>query len=130
MNLDSQYGACFRVCLGRLLSLLEARGNRDIMNVVTERGDPHAGNCERIFNEIRSRWRHLGRNVLGTFALANKSDCMPLMVADLLASAHSKIRSAANRDDVDLARFTLSPKTDKAFSSKELLRCLNLRLTR
>jgi hypothetical protein len=83
-HFDSQYGACFRICLARLLGLMEARGNRDRINFVLERGDPHAFDCERIFNDIKTRWKRLGRDVLGAFSLAAKSDCMPLMVADLL----------------------------------------------
>ncbi len=38
LHKDSQYGVCFRGCLGALLSIMEDRGNKDILNVVMERG--------------------------------------------------------------------------------------------
>ncbi|MGC2221116.1 MAG: hypothetical protein WA624_01465, partial [Methylocella sp.] len=38
MHIDSQYGACFRVCLGQLLRLMAERRNRDRMHVVFESG--------------------------------------------------------------------------------------------
>lgn len=63
MRLDSQYGVCFRACLGRILYTLERRGNRDKINVVIERGHRNVGDCERIFNDAKSIWRQSGSDI-------------------------------------------------------------------
>jgi hypothetical protein len=101
LNLDSQYGACFRICLAHLLKLMRERGNRDHLHVVIERGHPRVGDCERIFNDIKSRERRLGSQVFGSFTIENKADCYPLMVADLLAAAHSMMRSRIKSGTLD-----------------------------
>lgn len=107
MTLDSQYGACFRVCLAQLLKLMEARRNRDRVSVVIEGGHRNVGDCLRIFNEIKSRWRQLGIDVLGSITIENKNDCLPLMVADLLAAAHSMLRTGVERETIRPEDFIL-----------------------
>jgi hypothetical protein len=54
-NLDSQYGACFRGCLGYLLPFMDNKGGKDKLNVVIEHGHPNAGNCLSIFEDIKRR---------------------------------------------------------------------------
>jgi hypothetical protein len=112
MNLDSQYGACFRVCLGRLLSLLEARGNRDIMNVVIERGDMRGRDYARWICGYRSR---------SAAALASSSSwlALPAQRGDPARSngaARGRARpilANGSRIDRDL-RTTLSPQAEEA----------------
>jgi hypothetical protein len=108
MNLDSQLGACFRGCLGRLLKRLELLGrrkNRDRLNVVIERGHKNVWDCERIFDDLRKRFLRLDADILGSFTVAAKETCPPLMVADSLAATHSMIRTrlargSLNEDDI------------------------------
>ena len=93
LHLDSQYGVCFRTCIGHLLQLMADRGNRDRINIVLEGGHPSLNDCIRIFQDVKTSANRIGTDVLGTCTIANKKDCMPLMVADFLASAHSKLRA-------------------------------------
>lgn len=93
MNLDSQYGVCFRACLSRLLEIMAARGNRDTLNVVLEHGHPNAGNCETIFFDLKKHLERIGVSVLGSFVTDTKPNCPPLMVCDFLASTYSMMRA-------------------------------------
>ena len=95
MRLDSQYGVCFRMCLGRILLRLEARGNRDQLHVVMEGGHKNVGDCDRIFHEFKQRWEKLGHPIFGTFSTAGK-ECVPLMVADMLAFGHNRALEEAS----------------------------------
>jgi hypothetical protein len=94
LHLDSQYGVCFRGCLGALLEILEERGNKDRLNVVMECGHPNVWDCERIFNDLKSRFKRLGLDLLGSWTVETKASCAPLMVADMLAGTHSMMRAA------------------------------------
>ena len=87
MILDSQFGVCFRACISHLLDVLEARGYRDRINVVLERGHKNVWDCERIFNDLKGYFRLAG-DLFGTFTVETKESCAPLMVADLLAATH------------------------------------------
>jgi len=91
MNLDSQYGVCFRACLAHLLDRMTARGNRDRLNIVIERGHTNVWDCERIFNDIKSRLLRIGIDLFGTFTVEAKETCPPLMVGDFLAAFYSKL---------------------------------------
>ena len=48
MNLDSQYGACFRCCMARLFEVMAERGYQDRLNVAMEDGHPNVWDCGRI----------------------------------------------------------------------------------
>lgn len=113
MNLDSQYGACFRACLGRLLQLLEERKNRDQLNVVFERGHPNVWDCERIFNDLKARYRRLNLHIFGSFTVETKETCPPLMVADLLAAVYSRMRELKSKGELDAAAFVVDKAPDK-----------------
>jgi hypothetical protein len=93
MNLDSQYGVCFRACLSRLLEIMAARGNRDTLNVILEHGHPNAGNCETIFFDLKKHLERTGVRVLGSFATDLKESCPPLMACDFLAATYSMMRA-------------------------------------
>ncbi|MBN8990212.1 MAG: hypothetical protein J0H42_18355 [Rhizobiales bacterium] len=101
MLLDSQYGVCFRACLARLFDVMEARNHRDTVDVIVESGHKNAGDCQRIFNDLKRRFDHLGIPALGTFSTASKAAAPRLMIADFLASAHSKGRAAIARGEAD-----------------------------
>jgi hypothetical protein len=47
MNLDSQYGACFRACMARLFDFMASRAHRDRLNVVIEGGHANVGDHPR-----------------------------------------------------------------------------------
>jgi hypothetical protein len=94
LHLDSQYGVCFRGCLAALLEILEERGNKERLNIVMERGHKNVWDCERIFNDLRSRFKRLGLDILGSWTVETKDSCAPLMVADMLAGTHSMMRAA------------------------------------
>lgn len=93
MALDSQYGVCFRSCLGYMLGVMQARQYRDRLNVVLESGHRNAGDCLRIFEDFKRRWRLTGDDVLGTFTVSDKRECLPLMAADMFAAALSMMRA-------------------------------------
>ena len=108
MNLDSQLGVCFCACMGHLNSILEKNKYRDRLNIVMERGHPNVFDCERILNELRESYKLSGHDFIGTFTIAAKEDCPPLMVADMLGASHSMVRAAIKRGELDL-NFFVSP---------------------
>jgi hypothetical protein len=108
---DSQYGACFRVCTARLLTLFEMRGGKDRFDIVLEDGHANRFDCERIFRDLSNRYRLLGRDFLRTFTIAKKRERKPLMVADMLAAAHSMLRAKIAGGELDVARISLTPPT-------------------
>ena len=97
IHFDSQYGICFRACLARFLDLLRDGKNLDKLNIVIEGGHKNVNDCIRIFNDARDRSQRQGEFILGTCKIARKKDCIPLMVADFLAFAHGRGRSAEDR---------------------------------
>jgi hypothetical protein len=106
MHKDSQLGVCFRACIGRLLDVLAERGNKDKVNIVFEQGHNNVYNCQDILMDIDQKMKRLGTNVLGTFTIAKKDECLPLMISDLLGSVHSRLRKIAATKEkklVDLA---------------------------
>jgi hypothetical protein len=52
MNLNSQYGVCFRACLRELLRVIKARKYRDNLNIVMENGHPNVEDCRRNSSTI------------------------------------------------------------------------------
>ena len=112
MNLDSQYGVCFRMCMGRLFDVMAARGYHDRLNVVMERGHKNVWDCERIFNDLRDHAKILaGSDFLGTFSVETKENCAPLMVADMLAGSYSMFRTRVEERLIDPADFHPTPAT-------------------
>jgi hypothetical protein len=109
MNLDSQLGVCFRACMSNLLDVLEARGYRDTLNIVMERGHENVFDCERIFNELKGYFRLGGANFLREFTVGSKESCAPLMVADLLAATNSMMRARLAEGALDLTSLVANP---------------------
>jgi hypothetical protein len=101
MNLDSQYGVCFRSCMFHLMDRMSKRGYRDRLNVVIEDGHPNVYDCGRIFGDLKRRYERLGINVLGSFTIEQKQSCPPLMLADYMAGAYSIMRETMSLDDMD-----------------------------
>jgi hypothetical protein len=114
MNLDSQYGVCFRACLTHLLDMMAARGNRDSLHIVIERGHKNVWDCERIFNDLKSAYQRIGIEILGTFMVERKEDCMPLMVGDFLASTYSMMRTAQSAGVLNYADIAPAPPRNEA----------------
>ena len=75
MNLDSQYGVCFRACMSHIFDVMAARGNRDKLHVVFERGHPNVMNCERIFNDMKVLLLRRGIDILCSFTVESKDMC-------------------------------------------------------
>jgi len=126
MNLDSQYGACFRACLGQLLILMSERGNRDRMNVVFEGGHRNVKDCERIFNDVKRQWTRRGIDVLDTFSVGNKSDCMPLMLGDFLAAGRSLLKSRTEDGTINIVDYILPSVTGNRSAPKGSIAILEL----
>ena len=93
MNLDSQYGVCFRACLAHQIGVMGERQFQDRLHVVIERGHPNVFDCERIFNDIKTRLLRRGVNVLSSFTVEKKETCPPLMMSDFLAAFYSMMRA-------------------------------------
>jgi hypothetical protein len=108
MNLDSQLGVCFRACMSHLIDLFSQNSYRDRLNIVMEHGHPNVFDCERIFNELRGYYKMVDRDLFGTFTVAAKDQCPPLMIADFLASVHSTARAAVSRGELDMNQFFAS----------------------
>jgi hypothetical protein len=92
MHMDSQYGVCFRACMGSLIDFMALRQHRDKLNIVMEHGGK-TGDCERIFNDLKKRFRNSGVDMLGSFTIERKDTWPPLMVADMLAHTYSMVRA-------------------------------------
>jgi hypothetical protein len=106
MNLDSQYGACFRACMAHLFDVMARGGYRDRLNVVMEDGHPNVWDCGRIFKDLRQHCKVLaGSDFLGEFSVRPKQGCPPLIVADLLAAAYSMYRAQVAAGTLDPAPF-------------------------
>lgn len=85
MNLDSQYGVCFRQSLYLLIQEMSRNKKRHRLYVVIEDGHKNVGDTVRIFNEVKAELGRLGVDILGTITIAKKSECLPLTVADFQA---------------------------------------------
>jgi hypothetical protein len=92
MHLDSQYGCCFRACMGYLIDFLGLRQHRDTLNIVMEGGHKNVGDCRRIFDDLKKRFHNIGMDSLGSFTVERKDTWPPLMVADMLAATYSMVR--------------------------------------
>jgi hypothetical protein len=114
LHLDSAYGLCFRYCL--LLLIQEAvrrlgthkKFDQTRLHVVLESGHRNAGDAaSRIFPEMQKELMSLNPNLLGTVTLANKDECDPLMIADLLSHGTLMMELAGHNypegDEIDLA---------------------------
>lgn len=97
LHLDSQYGVCFRGCMGALLQNMQERGNTDRLNIIMENGHENVWDCQRIFFDLQKRFKRTGKDILGTWTLETKENCRPLMIADMLTNAHSLMRSKLRR---------------------------------
>ncbi|WP_148360712.1 hypothetical protein [Acidisphaera rubrifaciens] len=53
--------------------------------MVLESGHKHAGDAERIFNEIKKDAAKVSSHTLATLTFAGKEECAPLMVGDMLS---------------------------------------------
>jgi hypothetical protein len=94
LHKDSQYGVCFRGCLGAMLKIMADRGNQDRLNIVMEDGHTNVWDCERIYKDLKKRFRRVGEDhLLGSWTVETKASCPPLMVADMLAGTHSMMRA-------------------------------------
>jgi hypothetical protein len=85
MHMDSQYGACFRVCMSRLIDVVDEARTNHKLNVVVELGHRNIGDIGRIFKEMRDDLCDSGKDLLGTISFADKKSASPLMAADFLA---------------------------------------------
>ncbi len=120
MRLDSHYGVCFRMCLARIIHILEQRGSKDKLNVVIERGHKNVGDCERIFNDFKTMWRQSGIDMFGAFTIERKDTAPPLMVADMLAAAYSMMRERQMLGDTKMADLILTNPKKGALAFIEL----------
>lgn len=96
MNLDSQLGLCFRLCLSYMVDSLLKTGHKHRLHIVIERGHPNTRNADEIFNEIKKMHQARGIDLLGDITIASKEESPPLMVADFQAHMLS-ISASLNR---------------------------------
>jgi hypothetical protein len=121
MNLDSQYGVCFRACMARLFDVMAEHNYQDRLNVVMEDGHPNVWDCARIFKDLREHCKVLaGSDFLGSFSVATKESSPPLMVADMLAATYSVYRTQAARGTIGPSDFVATPETKGRLAFLEL----------
>lgn len=118
MNLDSQYGVCFRVCLDRLIAIIGRDQKPHKLHIVIEDGHKNVGDTRRIFNDLKKRHEELGfPPLLGTITIAKKSECLPLMVADFqahLSSINEGLKRAGEPSYIELTESAKLPKKNEA----------------
>jgi hypothetical protein len=124
MNLDSQYGVCFRACMRHLYELVHKDGKKDRLDIVIEDGHKNAGDCERIFIDLKTRLKsRRGVDLLGTFKRGKKSATPALMLSDFLAYSYSLMRESKAAGGLDYASSTPEPlKRHAGLTFLELLR--------
>jgi hypothetical protein len=95
MNLDSQYGVCFRACMAHLIAIVLRDGKKHLLDVVIEGGHKNVGDTVRIFEDMKAlvRWR-LNTELLRNIRVARKQDAAPLMLADFMAYTYSRMRES------------------------------------
>jgi hypothetical protein len=94
MNLDSQYGVCFRACMAHLIAITLSHGTRHRLNVVIEAGHANVGDTKRIFKDMKRQVKNLfGVDLLGTHEIEKKEKAAPLMLSDFLAYSYSQMRT-------------------------------------
>ena len=121
MNLDSQYGVCFRCCMARLFDVMAVRGYQDRLHIVMEDGHPNVWDCGRIFKDLRDHAETIaGSDFLGTFSVEKKENCAPLMVADMLASTYSMFRANVAKGAMFPQDFRATPETRGRMSFLDL----------
>jgi hypothetical protein len=121
MNLDSQYGACFRACMAHLFDLMAQRNYQDRLNVVIEDGHPNVWDCGRIFKDLRETCKILaGEDFLREFSVRPKEGCPPLMTADMLAATYSMFRTAVGNGKLAAPAFQAKPTTKSKLAFLEL----------
>jgi hypothetical protein len=104
MNLDSQYGVCFRACIAHLVAIVMGDGKRHLLNVVIEDGHPNVGDTIRIFNDMKLQVKYrLGVDLLGTMTKAKKEESPPLMICDFQAYTYSRMRASRAAGGIDYA---------------------------
>jgi hypothetical protein len=84
MNLDSQFGVCFRACTAHVLHVLVEDGKRHRLHVVLEDGHHNVRNCVTIFNEYKTVLKRRGVDLLGDISIVSKAEAPPCMAADFL----------------------------------------------
>lgn len=123
MHLDSHYGVCFRACLRQLYAVVQKDGRKDRLDIVIEDGHKNAGDCLRIFDDLKMRLKtRRGIDLLGTFKRAKKDAHPALMLADFLAYTYSLMRDSKAAGDIDYAEVAPEPPKNQAgLSFLELL---------
>ena len=115
MNLDSQYGVCFRACMRQVLAILMEDGKHHRLDVVIEAGHPNVNDCVRIFEDLKWRLRQRrGIDLLGKVTIAKKHESRPLMVSDFLASSYSMMRASQQAGGLDYAQEAPEPPKGQA----------------
>jgi hypothetical protein len=95
MNLDTQYGVCFRACLVQLIAIVQRDGKKHMLDVVIEDGHKNVGDVVRIFNDMKAvTRRRLNTEVLRTIKVVKKREAAPLMLADFMAYTYSRMRAS------------------------------------
>jgi hypothetical protein len=109
LQLDSQYGLCFRECLLHMMRETYKRRHKNRsprLHVVVESGHKNCGDAERIFFEIKHYFAGSDADMLETFTSADKDTSNPLMMADFIAHT-SYVR------EIDVRRGRKQPFSDE-----------------
>ena len=110
MNLDSQYGVCFRACMHQIYGVVHKDGKKDRLDIVIEDGHKNAGDCGRIFDDLKRRLKsRCGIDLLGTFKRGKKASTPALMLSDFLAYSYSLMRESKAAGGLDYAASTPAP---------------------
>jgi hypothetical protein len=128
VQLDSQYGVCFRFILALLPDLLSRSFGRDdlVVNIIMESGDKSigAGDAQRVLAQIKREVPEIGRH-LGTLTIGDKRRHPGLQAAD--AIAYNAFREEGSVAGPDLAEFvdqgTLRDAKDIVDAKCPIFRC-------
>ena len=58
-----------------MVDFIQARGPTSKINIVLEDGHKNVGDCTRIFDDLKKRFKHAGGDILGSLTIEEKKSC-------------------------------------------------------
>lgn len=89
---DSQYGICFRFCMGVIHTFMKNQPRECPVDVVLESGHRNSGDAVRVYNDAKEEMQRFEQDMIfGSMTVESKKNNLRLTAADALA--HSLFRS-------------------------------------
>ena len=80
--LHSEYGVCFRLCLGMMRNYVLNHPEKEPLYLILEGGHKNSGNAQEIFHSYKASLPDDQKAIFGTITFADKQSCPALSAAD------------------------------------------------